>query len=66
MFRMHSEAFSCELGDPRPKFEGRAMLSRLVKYGIDCGYVLLTALAYVLKDVTKVFLGAAGVCTVIS
>ena len=36
------------------------MLSRLVKYGIDCGYVLLTALAYVLKDVTKVFLGAAG------
>jgi translation initiation factor eIF-2B subunit delta len=54
------KTFRVILVDSRPKFEGRAMLSRLVKYGIDCGYVLLTALAYVLKDVTKVFLGAAG------
>jgi len=54
------KSFRVILVDSRPKFEGRAMLSRLVKYGIDCGYVLLTALAFVLKDVTKVFLGAAG------
>jgi len=54
------KSFRVIIVDSRPKFEGRAMLSRLVKYGIDCGYVLLTALAYVLKDVTKVFLGAAG------
>jgi len=46
--------------DSRPKFEGRALLARLVKYGIECGYVMLTALSYVLKSVTKVFLGAAG------
>merc|ERR1719453_490659 len=46
--------------DSRPKFDGRALLARLVAHGIDCGYVMLTALSYVLKDVTKVFLGAAG------
>jgi len=52
--------FRVVIVDSRPKFEGRALLARLTKYGIDCGYVMLTALNYVLKSVTKVFLGAAG------
>ncbi|XP_073245771.1 translation initiation factor eIF2B subunit delta-like isoform X1 [Porites lutea] len=44
--------------DSRPKFEGRECLRRLVKHGIRCSYVLISALSYVIKEVSKVFLGA--------
>jgi len=46
--------------DSRPKFEGRALMTRLVEHGISCSYVLLTGVSYVLKEVSKVFMGAAG------
>lgn len=44
--------------DSRPKFEGRECLRRLVKHGIRCSYVLISAISYVIKEVSKVFLGA--------
>ncbi|XP_027046644.1 translation initiation factor eIF-2B subunit delta-like isoform X2 [Pocillopora damicornis] len=44
--------------DSRPKFEGRECLRRLVKEGIRCSYVLISAISYVIKEVSKVFLGA--------
>lgn len=44
--------------DSRPKLEGRTMLERLSKAGIDCTYILLTAIGYVIGTVNKVFLGA--------
>uniref|UniRef100_A0A671RFC0 Translation initiation factor eIF2B subunit delta n=1 Tax=Sinocyclocheilus anshuiensis TaxID=1608454 RepID=A0A671RFC0_9TELE len=44
--------------DSRPRLEGRETLRRLVKKGIRCTYVLVSALSYVLPEVSKVFLGA--------
>eukprot|EP01048_Picozoa_sp_COSAG05_P003130 COSAG05_NODE_140_length_16665_cov_48.470059_1_plen_363_part_00 len=46
--------------DARPRMEGKTMLSRLVAYGIQCSYVLLNAVSYVMKDVSKVFIGAVA------
>ncbi|KAJ8275316.1 hypothetical protein COCON_G00099410 [Conger conger] len=42
----------------RPRLEGREALRRLVKKGIHCTYVLISALSYILPEVSKVFLGA--------
>jgi translation initiation factor eIF-2B subunit delta len=47
--------------DSRPLLEGRIMLETLRKEGISCTYILLQCLPYVMKDVTKVLLGAAAV-----
>jgi len=55
-----SKKFRVVIVDSRPKFEGRGLLERLVQHGISCDYVLLTGVSYVLKEVTKVFMGAAG------
>ncbi|MCI4389415.1 hypothetical protein PGIGA_G00097660 [Pangasianodon gigas] len=44
--------------DSRPRLEGREALRRLVKRGIRCTYVLISALSYILPEVSKVFLGA--------
>jgi translation initiation factor eIF-2B subunit delta len=38
--------------------QGKHLLRRLVSAGIDCTYVLLSSIYVVLKDVTKVILGA--------
>ncbi|XP_052763864.1 translation initiation factor eIF-2B subunit delta-like isoform X2 [Mya arenaria] len=46
--------------DSRPKMEGRECLRRLVKEGIKCSYVMITAVSYVMSEATKVFLGAHG------
>ena len=40
--------------DARPKLEGRETTRRLVAAGLECTYVLLNALAYVMPGVTKV------------
>ncbi|ELT88129.1 hypothetical protein CAPTEDRAFT_95426, partial [Capitella teleta] len=50
--------FSVVVVDSRPKMEGREMLRRLVNSGIKCSYVLITAVSCVMKEATKVFLGA--------
>ncbi|KAK5853014.1 hypothetical protein PBY51_006838 [Eleginops maclovinus] len=44
--------------DSRPRLEGREALRRLVKRGISCTYVLISAVSYILPEVSKVFLGA--------
>ncbi|XP_028652194.1 translation initiation factor eIF-2B subunit delta [Erpetoichthys calabaricus] len=44
--------------DSRPRLEGRESLRRLVRKGIHCTYVLITAISYILPEVSKVFLGA--------
>lgn len=44
--------------DSRPRLEGREALRRLVQKGIRCTYVLISALSYILPEVSKVFLGA--------
>jgi translation initiation factor eIF-2B subunit delta len=46
--------------DSRPLLEGKVMLEKLRKANIECSYILLNALTYVLQDVTKVLLGASA------
>ena len=40
--------------------EGRELLKALAEHGIQCTYSMLPAVAYVMKDVTKVILGASA------
>lgn len=46
--------------DSRPQFRGRDMLNYLSGVGINCTYVLITAVSYIMKEVTKVLLGASS------
>jgi len=47
--------------DSRPLLEGQLLVERLAAHGLDCTYILLNALSYVMmREVTKVFLGAAA------
>ncbi|GJP59425.1 hypothetical protein CLOP_g12019 [Closterium sp. NIES-67] len=47
--------------DSRPHLEGKEMVRRLLAGGISCLYLRLNAASYIMKDVTRVFLGAAAV-----
>ncbi|KAH0547587.1 hypothetical protein FGG08_000312 [Glutinoglossum americanum] len=44
--------------DSRPLFEGRNLARALADHGLEVQYSFTHALSYVIKDVTKVFLGA--------
>lgn len=50
--------FTVVVVDSGPWFEGREMLRRLVDHGIKCSYVLISALSFIMREVTKVLLGA--------
>ncbi|XP_018319958.1 translation initiation factor eIF-2B subunit delta isoform X2 [Agrilus planipennis] len=43
--------------DANPLFEGKEMLRRLVNAGIECTYVLINAISFVMNKATKVLLG---------
>ncbi|XP_067882133.1 translation initiation factor eIF-2B subunit delta [Heterodontus francisci] len=53
-----AKKFKVVVVDSRPKLEGRETLRRLVRNGIHCTYVLISAVSYILPEVSKVFLGA--------
>jgi len=44
--------------DAKPLLEGKKQLLELCKDGLDCTYIYLNALSFIMKDITKVFLGA--------
>lgn len=50
--------FRVVIVDSRPLFEGKPLARELAEAGISATYVLITGLAFALKDVTCVFLGA--------
>ncbi|XP_069461582.1 translation initiation factor eIF2B subunit delta isoform X2 [Ambystoma mexicanum] len=50
--------FRVIVADSRPRLEGRETLRRLVRQGIHCTYVMITAISYILPEVSKVLLGA--------
>ncbi|GAU97921.1 hypothetical protein RvY_09141 [Ramazzottius varieornatus] len=50
--------FSVVVVDGRPKMEGRELLRRLVRNGVKCSYVQITAISYIMPEVTKILLGA--------
>jgi translation initiation factor eIF-2B subunit delta len=59
--QQEGKAFRVIVVDSRPLLEGRDTLQILSRGGISCTYVLLNALSYLMmREVTKVFLGAAA------
>ncbi|KAK5643692.1 hypothetical protein RI129_007537 [Pyrocoelia pectoralis] len=50
--------FRVVIVDARPLLEGREMLRRLVCANIECSYLLINAVSFVMSRVTKVLLGA--------
>lgn len=54
-------SFRVVVVDSRPSLEGRKTLRRLLQQGISCTYTHLGAVSYAMREVTKVFLGAAAV-----
>lgn len=53
--------FSVIVVDSRPHNEGQELLRRLLKEGVKCVYTHINAAPYVMKDATKVFVGASAV-----
>lgn len=53
-------SFRVIIVDSGPRFEGKHMARKLVEKGVECTYVLLAGVAYIVKEATKVFLGAHG------
>lgn len=49
--------------DAGPFYEGKELLRRLVKKRLQCTYVLLAAASYIMKEATKVLLGAHAILT---
>ncbi|CAL7937761.1 unnamed protein product [Xylocopa violacea] len=47
--------------DGRPWLEGKEQLRRLTQRGIECSYILINALSYIMPEVSKVFLGAHAI-----
>ncbi|CAK4706504.1 unnamed protein product [Aphanomyces euteiches] len=47
--------------DSRPHFEGKKLIRALAEHGVPCTYLHINALSYVMKEVTKVFLGATAI-----
>lgn len=47
--------------DARPKLEGKELLYRLSQAGITCTFVTINAVPFVMKEVSKVILGASSV-----
>ncbi|XP_075057111.1 translation initiation factor eIF2B subunit delta isoform X2 [Mixophyes fleayi] len=52
------KSFRVIVVDSRPRLEGRKTLRRLANCGIHCTYIMITAISYILPEVSKVFLGA--------
>lgn len=50
--------FSVVVVDGGPWFEGREMLRRLVSAGLKCTYVQVSAINFIMRQATKVLLGA--------
>eukprot|EP01027_Heterolobosea_sp_BB2_P016451 GEZU01023434.1.p1 GENE.GEZU01023434.1~~GEZU01023434.1.p1 ORF type:complete len:516 (+),score=156.75 GEZU01023434.1:395-1942(+) len=50
--------FSVIVADSNARHEGKELLRQLASAGIKCSYVLLNGISHMMKDVSKVFLGA--------
>jgi len=52
--------FKVVIVNARPRNEGELLVKRLAEEGIDCAFILLTSMSYVMESVSKVFLGACS------
>lgn len=46
--------------DSRPHYEGKKLVKSLADAGLQCTYIHINALSYIMRDVTKVLLGASA------
>eukprot|EP00096_Caligus_rogercresseyi_P011459 TRINITY_DN4504_c0_g1_i2.p2 TRINITY_DN4504_c0_g1~~TRINITY_DN4504_c0_g1_i2.p2 ORF type:complete len:688 (-),score=226.62 TRINITY_DN4504_c0_g1_i2:2154-4217(-) len=53
--------FRVIVADSRPKFEGKEMVRHLVCANIKCTYVLISAVPYIMREVSKVIVGASSI-----
>lgn len=53
-------AFRVIVVDSRPHFEGKKLVKSLADAGLQCTYIHINALSYIMRDVTKVLLGASA------
>eukprot|EP00210_Caulerpa_lentillifera_P003164 g3023.t1 len=53
--------FKVMVVDSRPSLSGRDFLKRLNGVGIPCSYLMINAVAFALKEATKVMLGASAI-----
>ncbi|CAM9138621.1 unnamed protein product [Discosporangium mesarthrocarpum] len=53
-------AFRVIVVDSRPDLEGKQVADRLATAGVPCTYILLTAISYIMREVTKVLIGASA------
>jgi translation initiation factor eIF-2B subunit delta len=44
--------------DSRPRQKGKIMLEQLIKHNINCTYILINGISFIMNRVTKVILGA--------
>ena len=55
------KGFHIIIVDNPPFYEGKGMADRLSKQGIEVNYTLINGVAYFLKKVNKIFVGASSV-----
>lgn len=60
-WKEHSKKFRVMVVDSRPSLSGRGFLRRLAEVGIPCSYLMINAVGVVLKEVSKVILGASAI-----
>lgn len=53
-------SFRVVVVDSRPHFEGKKLVKSLADAGLACTYIHIHALSYIMRDVTKVLLGASA------
>ncbi|XP_010461722.1 PREDICTED: probable translation initiation factor eIF-2B subunit delta [Camelina sativa] len=53
--------FRVVIVDARPNLEGKKLLRRLVSRGLDCTYTHINAISYIMREATRVFLGASSI-----
>ncbi|CAM9176085.1 unnamed protein product, partial [Sphacelaria rigidula] len=58
--RVKRGSFRVIIVDSLPGVEGRQLADTLSAEGVPCTYVLLTAISYIMREVTKVFIGASA------
>lgn len=58
--KMQGRDFSVVIADSAPNFEGRVTMKRLIKAGIPCSYLLINAVPYIIRSISKVMFGASA------
>ncbi|KAL1209203.1 hypothetical protein V5N11_015955 [Cardamine amara subsp. amara] len=53
--------FRVVIVDSRPNLEGQKLLRRLVTRGLDCTYTHINGISYIMREATRVFLGASSI-----